>query len=53
MIKIVFSFKCIHTYACVTCYFLNNLINNLFFLIKLCLNLNTCMCLHRLHVSLV
>ena len=35
MIKIVFSFKCIHTYACVTCYFLNNLINNLFFCNKI------------------
>ena len=31
MIKIVFNFKCIYTYACVTNYFFfNNLINYLF-----------------------
>ena len=32
MIKIVFNFKCIYMYACVTFYFFfNNLTNNLYF----------------------
>ena len=32
MIKIVFNFKCIYTFACVACYyFINNLTNNLYF----------------------
>ena len=31
MIKIVFNFKCIYAYACVTCYFLNNLTKYLYY----------------------
>ena len=39
IIKIVFNFKCIHTYACATCYFfLNNLTNYLYFIIKIVFN---------------
>jgi len=37
MIKIVFNFKYIHVYACVTCYlFVNNLTNYLYFYDKNC-----------------
>ena len=37
MIKIVFNFKCIYTYAYATCYFLkNNLTNYLYFYNKNC-----------------
>ena len=37
MIEVVFNFKCIYMYACVTCYFLkNNLTNYLYFYNKNC-----------------
>ena len=52
MIKIVFNFKCIYIYACVTCYFfffiINNLTNIYLFIIKFVFNFNN---LHVLHAS--
>ena len=40
----VSNFKCIHTYACVICYFFkNNLTNYLYFIIKIVFNFK---CIH-------
>ena len=36
MIKIVFNLKYIYMYACVTCYFFNNLTNYLYFYNEIC-----------------
>ena len=45
MIKIVFNFKCIYMYECVTCYFFfkNNLTNYLYFIVKIMFNFK---CIH-------
>jgi len=43
MIKFVFNFKCIHTYARVTSYFFNNLTNYLYLYNKIVFNFQ---CIH-------
>ena len=51
MIKIVFNFKCIHTYML---FFKNNLTNYLYFYKKnLCLILNVSVRLHELYASVI
>ena len=54
MIKIVFNFKCVYTYACVTCYFLKKIICLIIYIlrIKIEFNLDASMHLHELHASL-
>ena len=54
MIKIVFNFKCVYTYASVTCYFFLKIICLIIYIliIKIEFNLDASMHLHELHASL-
>ena len=54
MIKIVFNFKRVYTYVCVTCYFFKKIICLIIyiFIIKIEFNLDASMHLHELHASL-
>ena len=54
MIKIMFNFICIDTYACVTCYSLLIIWLIIFiFIIKIVFNLNASMCLHGFHANII